>query len=261
MKTLFYTLCAAACMTSCSVKEDWSEVAKGSFSLEVGTDNAVNTRTVQTVSDLSSWYMSVSGNGADASVKPITAANCRLAQATGYTVTVYNYNYTGSYAFGNDDRGKALYSGTSTAFDITAYQQTAVSVSCGTQKTAIVNVSLDQSFLDLVKTAENTYTYDIAVNQTDNTDRTLHFTQSVTDDVYFIVPENGATFAYRVTGTKTVNSTSTSDASLASGTANLKQAQRTVLKLAADNKGQVTLTVKYDDAVTDVNENVNVNPY
>lgn len=142
MKKYFVIAVAATAMlslNSCSSEEDlMSTEGYGFINLDVSNDDAMVTRDVQDVTNVSTWYAKVNNGTSDVYNEQIGTklATQPFAQGT-YSVTVSNYASLSAANNAKDGWGDAYYEGeTESDITVTAGQTTDLAIACGKAKNA-----------------------------------------------------------------------------------------------------------------------------
>ncbi len=238
MKKLFISTVAVAAtfaLTAC-VSEDQNlapnEAGKGYIALNVTNDDALTTRTVQTVDDASTWTVSVSGP-TDFSGTAAQLATTPFSAGPGYTIKASNYADLNAALAANNELGDAYYEGTSESFEVTAGGTATPSVACGTAKNA--RLTINASAFDNITITSMTITAG---------SRIVRFpTTASTTEAYFKAGEE-LTLNINYTAAGGAKSFSKDIAALTAATAN-------TITLATNQNGLISLTITYNDTFTD----------
>ena len=240
MKKLFFCAVAAAAtfaLTSC-VSEDkdlapnTNEAGKGYIALNVTNDDALTTRTVQTVNDASTWTVSVSGT-TNFSGTAAQLATTPFSAGTGYTITASNYADLAAALAANGGLGDAFYTGTSESFEVTAGGTATPSVACGTAKNA--RLTINASAFDNIT---------ITAMKVTAGSRIVEFPTTASTTVAYFKAGEELTLAINYTAADGAKSVTKPIAALTAATAN-------TITLATNQNGLINLTITYDDTFTD----------
>lgn len=239
MKKLFISTVAVAAtfaLTAC-VSEDQNlapnEAGKGYIALNVTNDDALTTRTVQTVSDPSQWYVSVNDGITPFSGTVSELRTAAFSAGTGYTITASNYANLDAALDANNKLGDAYYEGTSSPFDVTAGQTANASVECGKAKNA--RLTIDATAFSAITIKSMTVS---------STNRIVTFPiTDATTSAYFAVDE-ALTFNIKYTAANgTEQEVSKPINALIAATDNK-------IKLSTNANGLIALTITYDNELT-----------
>ena len=256
MKATYFPICVvlstmiAACSTNDELvpgNEDFaSEKGVGYIALE-GVTADVETRAIQTVSDLTAWTVVVTNSE---SVEKFNGAASGLAtqafdaEKSPYTLTVSNYASLDAALAANSGWGDAWYSGNNTV-TVEKGKTTAVTVACGAADDARLGVSFDASFTSVATG------YSITAVKS-GVDGGLVFNASTPADKYAYY-NGGTTVSYTLAYTFGGESKSFSRtvALGANGT------QKT-LNVMLNSNGKVALSITYNDSFTTTTEDITI---
>ena len=174
-----------------------------------------------------------------------------LATGEGYTITAESCTKEAAAPLG--EAGKARYVGTSSQFTVSANQNTPVEVTC-----TIANAQVSIIWSDAFKTNSAFSNCKVVYYASDKEGRQFISTQGAESNLepYFNVGEDTklvGTISYRFNG---------AEKTAALTAIPLSAATHVKLTIGIDeSNGQITVTVKKDDTVTDDNKSQNINPY
>lgn len=173
----------AAVLFSCQSEDVVSDAEKSAGRVVLSMSEAepfveASTRAEQALADLSGYTFTLKGDGTDdrevAFSEEGGVYSCIIPAGT-YTLSADNR------AAAVADNGAAYYSGTSSAFSLSAGGVVPVSINLGTPRNAEVRLCVDATFSDLYDITEVTFG--------DGTDRTVTLDNSGT--VYLMIPADG----------------------------------------------------------------------
>ena len=270
MKKLLLPMAVMAVSLNACISEDFPELNNsnqsqsteygfGTIRLGVDADNSVVVRDISDVTgaELGAYNITVkqgenikkSGSYSELFG---SANTMTLATGTGYTITAESC--TKEAAAPDGEAGKARYVGTSDAFTVNANANTSVDVTC-----KIANAQVSIIWSDAFNNENSAFSdCKVIFNASDKPERQFTSTQGNNSNVepYFNVGENTqlvGTISYSFYGT---------EKAAALTAIPLSAATHVKLTIGIDeSNGQITITVKKDDTVTDDNKSQNINPY
>ena len=229
MKKNFLPIIALALSATACVSDADLDVAdnKGYINVSVSADNSMETRAVQTVSDFSGWTVKVGETAWTGSTQGFSAGT--------YTVTAMNYNDVAAALEANNSYGAAWYTGTQESVQITAGQQTSVTIQCGKAKNARVRAELADNMPSISDVQIKVYkTGDSSRQPVLSTTNTTAYFEASTEISYEISYQyNG--------GSKTL-----SPQTLTLGAAGYEN----VISIKSNQNGSISITVTYDGEFT-----------
>ena len=266
MKKLLLPLAVMAVSLNACISEDFPELNNsnqsqsteygfGTIRLGVDADNSVVVRNVSDVTgtELDAYNITVkqgedikkSGKYSDL----FTNNTMTLAAGTNYTITAESCTEEEAI----EGTGKARYLGKSSQFTVSANRNTPVEVTC-----TIANAQVSIIWSDAFKTNSAFSNCKVIFNASDNVGRQFTSTQGAESNLepYFNVGEDTklvGTISYSFNGT---------EKAAALTAIPLSAATHVKLTIGIDeSNGQITITVKKDDTVTDDNKFQDINPY
>lgn len=270
MKKLLLPMAVMAVSLNACISEDFPELNNsnqsqsteeygfGTIRLGVDADNSVVVRDISAVAgaELGGYNITVKkGNeikkSGSYSALFGNANTMTLATGTGYTITAESCTKEAAAPFGNV--GQARYVGTSDAFNVIANQNTSVDVTC-----KIANAQVSIIWSDAFNNENSPFSDCMVIfNASDDEDRQFTSTPDNSNlEPYFNVGEGTqlvGTISYSFNGT-----VKTADLNPIP----LRAAYHVNLTIGIDeSNGQITVTVKKDDTVTDDNKSQDINPY
>ena len=229
MKKNFLPIIALALSATACVSDADLDVAdnKGYINVSVSADNSMETRAVQTVSDFSGWTVKVGETAWTGSTQGFSAGT--------YTVTAMNYNDVAAALEANNSYGAAWYTGTQESVQITAGQQTSVTIQCGKAKNARVRAEIADNMPSISDVQIKVYkTGDSSRQPVLSTTNTTAYFEASTEISYEISYQyNG--------GSKTL-----SPQTLTLGAAGYEN----VISIKSNQNGSINITVSYDGEFT-----------
>ena len=229
MKKNFLPIIALALSATACVSDADLDVAdnKGYINVSVSADNSMETRAVQTVSDFSGWTVKVGETAWTGSTQGFSAGT--------YTVTAMNYNDVAAALEANNSYGAAWYTGTQESVQITAGQQTSVTIQCGKAKNARVRAEIADNMPSISDVQIKVYkTGDSSRQPVLSTTNTTAYFEASTEISYEISYQyNG--------GSKTL-----SPQTLTLGAAGYEN----VISIKSNQNGSISITVTYDGEFT-----------
>lgn len=238
MKKYFVIALAATAMlslNSCSNEEElMSAEGCGFISINVSNDDAMVTRDVQSVTNISTWYAKVNNGTSDVYDEAIGTklATQPFAQGT-YSVTVSNYASLSAANTAKDGWGDAYYEKTETGITVTAGQTTTCPIACGTAKNA--------------KFKLNTSGFSGTINEVVvKNSRTVTFKNSegtLNKEAFF---EAGDQLKYTINYTINNITKTTAEKTLTLGGA----ATVNTLTIKSNSNGTINVTITYNDSFT-----------
>ena len=229
MKKNFLPIIALALSATACVSDADLDVAdnKGYINVSVSADNSMETRAVQTVSDFSGWTVKVGETAWTGSTQGFSAGT--------YTVTAMNYNDVAAALEANNSYGAAWYTGTQESVQITAGQQTSVTIQCGKAKNARVRAEIADNMPSISDVQIKVYkTGDSSRQPVLSTTNTTAYFEASTEISYEISYQyNG--------GSKTL-----SPQTLTLGAAGYEN----VISIKSNQNGSISITVTFDNDFT-----------
>ena len=229
MKKNFLPIIALALSATACVSDADLDVTdnKGYINVSVSADNSMETRAVQTVSDFSGWTVKVGETAWTGSTQGFSAGT--------YTVTAMNYNDVAAALEANNSYGAAWYTGTQESVQITAGQQTSVTIQCGKAKNARVRAEIADNMPSISDVQIKVYkTGDSSRQPVLSTTNTTAYFEASTEISYEISYQyNG--------GSKTL-----SPQTLTLGAAGYEN----VISIKSNQNGSISITVTYDGEFT-----------
>lgn len=229
MKKNFLPIIALALSATACVSDADLDVAdnKGYIKVSVSADNSMETRAVQTVSDFSGWTVKVGETAWTGSTQGFSAGT--------YTVTAMNYNDVAAALEANNSYGAAWYTGTQESVQITAGQQTSVTIQCGKAKNARVRAEIADNMPSISDVQIKVYkTGDSSRQPVLSTTNTTAYFEASTEISYEISYQyNG--------GSKTL-----SPQTLTLGAAGYEN----VISIKSNQNGSISITVTFDNDFT-----------
>ena len=231
MKKSILPIIALALSATACVSDADLDVAdnKGYINVSVSADNSMETRTVQTVDNLSDWTITVCKSGETNNI----TWNSGTAFAAGtYSVTAKRFGGEENAYNRNDNWGDAYYEGTSESVTVVAGKSVDAPIACGKAKNARLKVTvnvLPEAFTDISVEAKNAAAT-----------RTLTFNSSTNDKLaYFMATEQVSyTLNYKYNGTSKSKG----------GSITMKgAASENTISITANDNGLINVTIKYDD--------------
>lgn len=268
MKKLLLPLAVMAVSLNACISEDFPELNNsnqsqsteygfGTIRLGVDADNSVVVRNVSDVNEAELGAYNITVKQGEETKKSgkyselFTNNTMTLAAGTNYTITAESCTEEEAAPVG--EAGKARYLGTSSQFTVSANQNTPVEVTC-----TIANAQVSIIWSDAFKTNSAFSNCKVVYYASEKEGRQFTSTQGAESNLepYFNVGEDTklvGTISYSFNGTE-------------------KAADLTAIPLAAathvkltigidESNGQITVTVKKDDTVTDDNKFQDINPY
>ena len=229
MKKNFLPIIALALSATACVSDADLDVTdnKGFINVSVSADNSMETRAVQTVSDFSGWTVKVGETAWTGSTQGFSAGT--------YTVTAMNYNDVAAALEANNSYGAAWYTGTQESVQITAGQQTSVTIQCGKAKNARVRAEIADNMPSISDVQIKVYkTGDSSRQPVLSTTNTTAYFEASTEISYEISYQyNG--------GSKTL-----SPQTLTLGAAGYEN----VISIKSNQNGSISITVTFDNDFT-----------
>ena len=229
MKKNFLPIIALALSATACVSDADLDVTdnKGYINVSVSADNSMETRAEQTVSDFNGWTIKVGGTAWTGSTQGFSAGT--------YTVTAMNYNDVAAALEANNSYGAAWYTGTQESVQITAGQQTSVTIQCGKAKNARVRAEIADNMPSISDVQIKVYkTCDSSRQPVLSTTNTTAYFEASTEISYEISYQyNG--------GSKTL-----SPQTLTLGAAGYEN----VISIKSNQNGSISITVTYDGEFT-----------
>ena len=229
MKKNFLPIIALALSATACVSDADLDVTdnKGFINVSVSADNSMETRTSQSVTDFSNWTIKVGGTKWTSSTQGIEAGT--------YTVTAMNYNDVAAALEANNSYGAAWYTGTQESVQITAGQQTSVTIQCGKAKNARVRAEIADNMPSISDVQIKVYkTGDSSRQPVLSTTNTTAYFEASTEISYEISYQyNG--------GSKTL-----SPQTLTLGAAGYEN----VISIKSNQNGSISITVTFDNDFT-----------
>lgn len=260
MKQYLSLLLAAMLMTACSNDNEPGIIEYGTISLALSADKEVSVTTradAATPTELANYLITIK-QGAETKLEPTKysdkfgeGSTMTYETGTGYTLTAESCTEALAES-ANDNWGTARFADTSDAFSITSGNATPVALVCSMQN-ARVSVNYNETF----KSVFTDYT--VEVHETSASSRTLTFQSDATTSgpyAYFNIDANPQ-LTYVIKGK--FNGSEVRE--LKTGTCILAAKQWSKLNISADSNGQISLSITIDTAVTEIDEEINVNPY
>lgn len=240
MKKNFLPIIALALSATACVSDADLDVTdnKGYINVSVSADNSMETRASQEVTNFDKWTIKVG--------ETVWTSSTQGIQAGTYTVTATNYTDINAALAENNSYGDAWYSGETKSVQITAGQQTSVSIDCGKAKNARVRADI-QSNMPSINNVE------VKVYKTGDTDRQPVLSTTNTT-AYFeaSTAESSVSITY-VISYKYGNKSDRTE--LPAKTLTLgKAAQENVIKITSNTNGSINISVSYDKTFDNVGE-------
>lgn len=226
MKKTFLPILALALSATACVSDADLDVADntGYINVNLSADDAMQTRTVQDVTDLTTWTIKVGET---------TWTNSTQAFKEGdYVVTASNYASLKDALKANDNWGDAFYQG-STNVTVTRGETADANIDCGTAQNARLEVVI-ATMPDVIKNVT------VTVSSTADYRTTLTFPTAGKEFAYFGPKEvinYSIAYEYNNTEIPAIN-----------GTIEMKGAATTnTINVSANDNGTINVTVTYDD--------------
>ncbi len=242
MKKLFTIALAVAAFVSfnaCTSEDGYLDKNKGYIKLGVTIDDAIATRATQNA-NVAEWYAVVT-NGDGDPVFGTVAAKALIGTTLGttplaagsYNVAVSNFADDDDWLTANDGFGAAYYEGNASNQAVTAGNTTNVAIECGMAKNAkfsIASAGFSGTALTVNVSAPRTLTFDKANSTIDN-------------DAFFAASaELTYTITYTING---ITKTSAAKTFTLGGAGSAS-----VLTIASNSNGTISVTITYDDEYT-----------
>lgn len=262
MKTIkLFAAVGMMLLAACSNSDEPQVEQYGTISLGMSTDISVSTRaTTPSPDELANYQITINQTGESTAIKEgkysalfNTGNTLPLKTGNGYTLTAANCTDTEAES-ANDNQGQMQLKGTSDPFNVTANQNTDVSVNC-----TVANTNLTVSW-DATITGQTSVFTDLkaVIHENSNETRQFTFTNNSSTDPHpwFNIdsdPQLVGTITYKFNGTE--KSYNFSGITLTAA----KHVKLTI-SASADN-GQITVSITVDNTVTDDNQTITINPY
>ena len=239
------TMSLTSCLSEEEVNLEKGKSDKGYISLNVSSDNKLETRSVvtATASELETWYVDITG--ADTYSGQIGSSTTGLAvqafaPGTNYAASVRSHQDLSSALALNSGFGVPYYTGETTEnFTVSTGQTATPSIVCGKAKNAAIGVNVSSSFTSISGATINTLTVtgsnsrvitfidNTASPVVDNTGRTAYFdAETVNYSINYTINGNTKTYPGSI--------------ALAAGTLN-------TLAISSNSNGSITLNITYDN--------------
>ncbi len=224
---------ATLLLVACQNDEIASEVpaGKGHIQLRLSADDALQTRTLQDVTDVETWYAVVSNASETFYNKQIgTELEALPFEAGTYSIAVRNYDTMADAIAAADGWGVAYYEGTATDVEVSAGGIAYVNINCG--KALNAKFRLDYSeFSGIINsftvTSPKTITFSYAAG-------------TLANEAFFAP---NATLTYTINYTIAGETKTTTAQTLTLGAA----ATVSILRIKSDTNGGVVVALTYDD--------------
>lgn len=253
-------LMAAACTNNDAPTQEYGQINLA-LANSANPEIDVNTRTVTdlTEADAANYNIAVYQTG-KTMLEPtnyITFKNTTTIFPVGSNYTVTAESCTEDDAkTANNNTGQARYFGTSDVFEINTNQVSDVTVTCS-MANAKVSITYDEVFAKVFSgyTVAIYTEADESRKVTFDSNAKIQYGESIYDAAFFNVDSNNKNLKCTVTGSYKGN------VRTATQTITLEAAKHYKINIKTSASGQIGVALKVDDTVTDVDQNVEVNPY
>lgn len=227
-KILFAAMALGMCMTSCMNEEFPNAVQYGYINLNVSNDPTLQTRAVQTVSDITTWTIKTKFGG---EAEQSWSEN-KAYKAGTYVVSAQSHESEAAWKSANENWGAAYYEGTDNEVTVTRGETETAVIECGTAKNAKLTVRI----VEMPDAFQN-----VEVRAVRNETTTLTFNGSEGQQAFFKAGEE-VKYSIHYTYNDVPKIIDNKTITMADAATN------NIITIQANDNGLISVNIKYDDS-------------